>query len=582
MNWSISNKKLSNQTELFTGNNFSIFSPNSEIELESLNYETSAYSFFMLGFCIPTINCKSKKHSTALVKDLFKQHGFDFINFIKGSFNIILFNKDEFKIYSDHHGIVKYFIYNKDSFIISNKLKTITSEIKCTVKPENIALQALFNHYINGLTFLNDVNYNLPGSIISLSENQIRTDLYYKPEELLSLKETKINFNDFAEQFKDIINQYNLLLDHKKVSMTLTGGKDSRTILAALLNINVKPLTFTYGAKESSDVYYAEKIAQSKNLEYKNYNPINLNSEWFNQQSEEIIQQGQSLVNIHRAHRLDAIKQLQEDESKEQLFMGGYMGGELMMGVYYDNLIVTDFIKEWIFNKESKPELIKKHLQNRFFNLNNLNLEYIESYCKSLPFLNQLSVQKNEFYLQFHVAAYAHHLSDISIFMNYIKYPIAIFLDVDFLKLLFSSQYHFLKQNNASKNPFKRIKMFELNMNIQDILAPELSQFFFAKKGTYNTKEFLGNNFILIFKRIFRYYFSKKVFTSNFPMDKWLTEFSKSNLNNLSNERISQIYNITDAKRNFNSKKFSISESSWHKYTDIIMLNYLTEEFISK
>ena len=77
------NKKLSNQTGIFTGSNFSVFSLDNEIELESLNYKANTYSFFLLGFCIPTINCKSKKHSTELVKDLFKQHGFEFINFIK-------------------------------------------------------------------------------------------------------------------------------------------------------------------------------------------------------------------------------------------------------------------------------------------------------------------------------------------------------------------------------------------------------------------------------------------------------------------------------------------------------------------
>ena len=581
MNWTITNHKISNQTEVFTGNNFSVFSTNNELELVSLNHKTGSFSFFMLGFCIPTIHCASRKHSLELVKELFSDYGFDFIKYVKGSFNIVIFNKDEFKIYSDHHGVVKHFIYDQDSsFIITSKLEQITTEVKCTVKPENVALQALFNHYINGFTFLNEVNYNLPGSIISFSDNQIKSATYYNPSELLGLKETKINFNDFAEKFKNIIKQYDQLLDHKKVSMTLTGGKDSRTILAALLNNRIKPFTFTYGAKESSDVYYARKIAKSINLEYKNYNPKHLNSEWFSKLSEEIIQQGQSLVNIHRAHRVDTIKQLQKDESKEQLFLGGYMGGELMMGVYYDNLIITDFIKDWLFSNEPKAELIKKHLQKRFFNLRNLDLTYIESYCRSLPFLNQPTVQINEFYLQFHVAAHAHHLADISIFMNYINYPVAIFLDIDFLKLLFSSPYHFLNQNNASKNPFKRLKMFELNMNLQHILAPELSKFHFAKKGTYNTKEFLGNNITMLMKRAFRYYFSKKEFSSNFPMDNWLKEFSEASFNDLSNNNINAIYKIPEAKRDFDKNKYSSNESSWHKYTDIFTLNKLVSKYL--
>ena len=580
MNWTITNHKILNQSELFTGNNFSVFSTNHNIELGSLNYKMHTFSFFMLGFCIPVINCKSKKHSSELVKELFTRYGFDFINYIKGSFNIILFNQDEFKIYSDHHGVVKHFIYNQDTFIISSYLESITTEIKCTIKPENVALQALFNHYINGFTFLNEVNYNLPGSILTFSDHQIKTATYYKPSELLGLKEAKINFIDFAEKFKNIIKQYDLLLDHKKVSMTLTGGKDSRTILAALLNNRIKPFTFTYGAKESSDVYYAEKIAQSLNLEFKNYNPKNLNSEWLSKLSEKIIEQGQSLVNIHRAHRVDSIKHLQQDESKEQLFLGGYMGGELMMGVYYDNLIVTDFIKEWIFSKESKRDLIRKHLQKRYFNLDHLNLDYIESYCKNLPFLNQSSVQENEFYLQFHVAAYAHHIADISIFMNYIKYPVAVFLDIDFLHLLFSSPYHFLKQNNASKNPFKRLKMFELNMNMQHILAPELSKFHFAKKGTYNTKEFLGNNITLLMKRAFRYYFSKKEFSSNFPMDNWLIKFSEASFNDILNNNINAIYKIPEAKSDFDKNIYSSNESSWHKYTDIFTLNKLVSKYL--
>ena len=67
---------------------------------------------------------------------------------------------------------------------------------------------------------------------------------------------------EFAEYWKSIIKQYTDYLKPKALSMTLTGGIDSRMILSAFLNLGIKPNAFTFGNPHSFDGVIAAKLAE--------------------------------------------------------------------------------------------------------------------------------------------------------------------------------------------------------------------------------------------------------------------------------------------------------------------------------
>ncbi len=84
---------------------------------------------------------------------------------------------------------------------------------------------------------------------------------YWKYETLINQPKKNISHQQFADSIKTITSQYLGYLKPEKNTISLTGGKDSRTILSALLSLGDKPFSFTYGNKNTSDSYFAKKIA---------------------------------------------------------------------------------------------------------------------------------------------------------------------------------------------------------------------------------------------------------------------------------------------------------------------------------
>ena len=579
MEWIISNQAELPFHRVFEGDQFTVFSPGKDISITQLSFKQYTYGCFFEGYFLSRAGSDGPPGASALLKHLFKAYGFDFIHHIKGVFNIVIFAREVFRIYTDHHGIQKYFMSPGSNYIISNKLRFITSHRTCEVDPDHIAIQSLFNHYINGITFLKDISYNRPGSYVQLENGRPVIEEYFSYHSLLEKQESGWTYSRFADHFSQIVAQYSKQLGPGAVSLTLTGGKDSRTILAALLAGGITPNTFTYGSDLSADVVYAREIAGGTQLGFRNYFPEEVTANWFRSISDEVIDLGQSVVHLHRAHRVDAIKQLSSEYSSDQLFFGGYMGGELLMGVYYDNLIITNFVKRWIQETDQDKDLIRDHLVSRYLLPESIDLEYIRQFCTELPFFSGDQHPEKEFHLQFQIGAFAHHLADIYMFMNYLHYPVAIFLDIDFLEMLFSSEFHFMKQNNSTRNPFKRVGLYELSMNLQHRLAPQLSTFRFAKKGSYSTEEYLGNKLALISKRAFRRFREKSLYGSNFPLTEWMEEYVDQEFNSNHNPEIPGIFDFARARSDFRERKFDANESSWHRYTDIIMLNKLITRY---
>ena len=68
----------------------------------------------------------------------------------------------------------------------------------------------------------------------------------------------KISLDEIAESLLDIVKgNINGLFD--KISITLTGGMDSRIILACLLKLGIKPVCLTYGNSLAKDVLILQK-----------------------------------------------------------------------------------------------------------------------------------------------------------------------------------------------------------------------------------------------------------------------------------------------------------------------------------
>ena len=572
MNWCVTNiNKIRKIGEYIQSKSFHYFS---EIEFNEFLINNIKIKFIIDGYILPRTEYYeqySNLKQTELIRNLYVKFGLDFIKYIKGVFNILIIVGEDFYIFNDRHSIKKFFIYQNDNrFLISNSLKIISDNITLQVNSENSVLFCLMEHFIDGTTLFKNVTYSKPASKLFYS-NSLQSGCYWHPDELLNLEEKQYSFDELADKWRTIIKQYIDYLKPEAITMTLTGGNDSRMILSALLNLGIKPNTFTFGNPNSFDGVVAAEVAQCADLNYRNYYVKNPSSEWFDQYCNKIIKLGNSLINIHRAHRLDAIEKEIGNNPANEMILGGFMGGDYVKGIIYDDYITAKIIRLWDSDKSKEINIVKQLISEKLIRIETINTNNLLEKLGKQSFLNADKKISREFHYVYQVIGSMHDVQDTDIFHSKIKYTVNPFMDDDFLEILFSSKYSMLHKNNSSKNQFKRLEQPRFHCEIMHRLAPELSDIKFAKKGYYTVNEFLGNRYAYLFKRFYRYKINRKYYPPNFPYHAWIEEFIEQKLFNKKSE-VLEIFNIEKLNSAFIRSANPHNEGYWHLFTNSINL----------
>jgi hypothetical protein len=577
--WLITNKDHieKNGLELFCKKKqFKLYHKGSGID--SFNINGDKVTILIDGYVLPRINNKndlSGSTYSVLIKELYLKYNLDFVNYIKGNFIIIVLKGPEFHIFTDRIGIRKFFYYSKGGiFIISNRFKLLSKNTNCEVDYENLAIYSLMNHFIDGLTFVKDIFYSHPSSKIYFN-GALNFDSYWKCEELLNLEINQVSYDDFAEKFIRIIKSYIDYLNPDKISLTLTGGLDSRAILVALLHLGVKPELFTYGNPYSGDVIIAKKIAKACGLNHKNYY-LKPSDKWFSKLADNIIDLDNSIIHFHRAHRLFAVENPDSVEPDNEILFGGYMGGELLRSFSSDGIIVSDFTKNLLKSNLKVKQLVKNNLKRNLIKTENLNVNKIVNILLSQKYSTN-DQRRNRFFATLLLLAGNHHAQDLNLFSFYKKYPIPIYLDIDFLEFIFASKFNFFYSNFSPHNYIKRIKSHELYCYLIFKLSPILAKIPLSKQGYYKPVEMIKDKSLIFFsKRFLRKYFSRQKYAINFPLGTWMGEYVGIQLEVLQNSEImSDFINIEDLLKLFRVNDHKNYEKYWRKFTNPIFFSKL-------
>lgn len=581
MNWKFSNNKIiPNKSYHFKQVNDNLFLIyNKSIILKDIN---NTSWIFIDGYILPRHDCYNVYKDVSpeeLVIELFKKYGLNFIDYIKGVFSIIIKNNNKIFVFVDRHSIKKIF-YKKtnDSIIVSNEIKDIT---KLELDRENAAIFILLSHYLPGSTMFKDVNVIKAGSYLVIENNYAKEEYYWKLNELMIKRKPFItDFNKQAELWKNIISEYVEYISPKKVSITLTGGNDSRMVLAALISLNIPLNAFSYGNPDSEDVKISELISNKANINYKNYFLSNSKQSEFKSNVNEIIYYGNTLINLHRAHRNQAIKMHHEDNPNNDMIFTGLVGGEYIKGAGFDNIVLPKLFDQ-INNKENyidkilylKELLIEKGICVNKIDVN-IVLNRIESFLNLAQRCN--SFEKKFIYTYYYYGA-GHHTQDSNVFAYHLKNVVNPFMDIDFIEILIKSDFWHL---NDRKNKFlKKLFGSYYHVKITDILAPKLSNIPYAKKGQYTAQDMLNNKLRYIYSRGVDHFKSKSSVVPNFPMGKWLYNYCKTELDIL-HEDISIIFRSDFCENKLEEIKKYTNETKWHDVTNIINLNLNYNDYL--
>jgi hypothetical protein len=549
------------------------------------SYDTNSdkVSIIIDGYVLPRIDYANEFSGYtpgSLIKELYLRYQLGLINYIKGNFVIIIIKGDEFYIFNDRIGIKKIFYFIKGGrFIFSNRFKFLSANIDCKIDCESLAIYSLMNHFIDGMTFLKDVFYSKPASRVSFN-GRITFDSYWNCEELLKQKIEEISYEHFSGKFIGIIKSYIDYLNPGKISLTLTGGLDSRTILAALLHLGVKPGTFTYGNPFSEDVITAKKVAQACGLDHKNYY-VKPSVEWFSDLADDIVNKGNSIIHIHRAHRLFAVANPGSSEPDNEILFTGHMGGELIRNFFYDGIIIPGFTEDWIKKKSRGEKLIISYLEKNFIKVDSIDIDRLTKILLNQKFSCD-ELKMNEFYLTFLILAANYHAQDPNLFGYYKKYPVSIYFDIDFLELIFGSNHNFMYSKGLFAGSFERMNSHKLYCHLIYRLSPLLASMPLAKRGYYTPKEFVEDNSLsFLAKRVVRKKFVGHKHPVNFSLDDWMKNYVGSRLKILRNsEIINNFVNVEDILNRFNNDKHKTYEKYWRKFTNPIFFSKLFDFYM--
>lgn len=365
---------------------------------------------------------------------------------------------------------------------------------------------------------------------------------------------------EISQEILTIIKENTNNINHKEIGLTLTGGFDSRVILAALLHLGIKPICFTYGNEKNRDIQIARTICEKLGLTFYNFANVIPTKEWYMHWSNETIVLDNGNAHFHRAHRTAAISELTEKHPLKVLFTG-HLGGENIRGLSYNDYFSSPFFEDFNENKLSFDENLKNQLKRYFIHLNESEIVSLKAKVNSLPWMTE-DKNRNKLYFVNELIGKIHHNQDIRIYTKFVEKVVPVYMQSSYLEKLTLSQHHFMRKLNKKVSFLEHPKLYcqLISVFYPALLDIELS-------NGYAPKDFLKGNLNYITKRIWQKYIKKIKNYPSFSYDEWFIELIKEKSQEISDE----IWTIYDKELYFtqlNSIELKNNEGFWHKFSN--------------
>jgi len=296
---------------------------------------------------------------------------------IDGCFTAILYNKSELKLISDRYGMKPLYIWNnEDNFAWVSEVKALLA-LKC-FKPE-INTKAIkcfmdLGHLLGDLTWFRDVKMINAASVITYSIKKrelLEEKRYWKWS---NIKPQTLSFNEAAIRLSSLLQnavQKRVKID-ERIGVSLSGGLDSRSVLAAINQVNGQNVVyFTFGKKDCDDIKIASKVTSIKNnphyvfeLNEKNWMNERFHSVW---KTDGMI----SLLHLHNPESYEYLKELFD------ININGFIGDLSMGGSWIDEL--EKKITKGAANKKFGKHIEFTDLNNSFYNISHQDPYFIDT-----------------------------------------------------------------------------------------------------------------------------------------------------------------------------------------------------------
>ena len=432
---------------------------------------------------------------------------------LKGFFYLIAIDKlnQVSEVHSSFLNILPlYFYQDEDNLIISNSVSQLINETKIRVSfSKKYAIEKLLFYYsFDNSTMYNEIELVPSCSFIEIISNSFLIKRVYSISDYYVTN--PVMWKRSLDHLSDVfINEFEKYLPHDKSIVSLTGGFDGRTVLAAALKYGFSPKTYSYGPPLGSDILIPEGIAEKHDF---HHIPFVLSykyaQESFWNDGIEFMKMSDFQGNISRAHYVYVARSL---SGKFNYILTGIFGSEILRSMKTPGVMASPALFS-LFRLENKNDFeryIRNSLPLKYLNRTLID-EYLEeildnvwSYKQNLP--RELSPNQKLYIYIFEEIFRKYFGPEVVMQLNYVTNR-SPFIDFEFIKEVLKTRNAGAYSNLNETNPFLRYHGQTLYSHI---IKKSYDKLLFNKldKG-YKPKDFLTNYGRIM---ILRGYLEKKI-----------------------------------------------------------------------
>ena len=299
------------------------------------------------------------------ILELYENNQLEKLKNINGNFVAIIYDekKEKITIVNDRYGSIKmFYFFDEKQFFLTPKIKPITEIItKKTINETALIDFFIFGHILDDETLIKNIKQLPYASILEIKNKKIKITRYWEYEYKNKIKSK--NEKQLIEKFGSIWQKTveKRFTKNKKNMIALSGGLDSRAILAAALKYLKKEniLTITFGEKKSYDYEIAKKIAKKTGVK----------NTFLDIEKEDLIKQYKiwmkSTNGLIDATPYFPVRGFINVQNQNEKIILGYMGGSIT-----GYQIKKDNINKKIITKKDNIEA--EEILFDFFKLNNI------------------------------------------------------------------------------------------------------------------------------------------------------------------------------------------------------------------
>ena len=307
---------------------------------------------------------KGEKVDASTLIELYRKYGEQLPEKLNGSFNIFLHDskKNVSFIFNDRFGYKPLYLFQDTNVLLfSPEMKSflVYDKFIKIMDPHGLSDYFTYFYQFSDRTFFKNVKLFPPASTLKISGSEVSIRTYWNP--VYSNSQSRKNLRNAIREGYGLFEQSvsRCFGDSHNVLVPLSGGLDSRLIMAVAARRNLLITTATFGTRHCLDYRLAKKVCNS--LDVAPPQLINISPDWLQKYAGELIHLNEcsfGALGMTTQHGMAKYFEGQFD-----VVLNGIYGGHLSFGSpYYTNADLEN-----VYSSTSRIERIRRGFNGHRF-----------------------------------------------------------------------------------------------------------------------------------------------------------------------------------------------------------------------